>query len=161
MVKNRFRACRIIPFMADTPSPDVIQAWLDRSPFIRFLGLRVERLDPDREEIALRMPMRPELARGAGANQFHGGAIASLIDTAGDYALIVLLDAVGVPTIDFRVDFLRPAIDTELIATAKVRRAGRTIGVVDIDVHDTAGRLVAVGRGCYGTVDAKPGSPAT
>jgi acyl-coenzyme A thioesterase PaaI-like protein len=32
-----------------------------------------------------------------------------------------------------------------------VRRAGRTVGVVDIDVEDEAGRLVAVGRGCYGT----------
>jgi uncharacterized protein (TIGR00369 family) len=144
--------------MTDTPSFDAIQARLDRSPFIRFLGLRVARVDPGQEEIALRMPMRAELERGAGSGQFHGGAIAALIDTAGDYALIVLLEAAGVPTIDFRVDFLRPAVDTELIATAKVRRAGRTIGVVDVDVHDGAGRLVAVGRGCYGTSETKPRS---
>ena len=64
--------------MTDTPSLDDVQARLDRSPFIRFLGLRVERLDPEREEITLRMPMRPELERGAGSGQFHGGAIASL-----------------------------------------------------------------------------------
>jgi acyl-coenzyme A thioesterase PaaI-like protein len=38
-----------------------------------------------------------------------------------------------------------------LQATATIRRAGRTIGVVDVDVHDQEGRLVAVGRGCYST----------
>jgi len=143
--------------MGDTPSHEAIQARLDRSPFIHFLGLRVERMDPAREEIALRMPMRPELERGVGSRQFHGGAIAALIDTAGDYVLVMLLDA-PVPTIDLRVDFLRPAVDTELIATARLRRAGRTIGVVDVDVHDAVGRLVAVGRGCYGTSEPRPAS---
>jgi uncharacterized protein (TIGR00369 family) len=146
--------------MTDTPSLEDLQTRLDRSPFIRFLGLRVERLDPEREEITLRMPMRPELERGAGSGQFHGGAIASLIDTAGDYALIALLGIAGVPTIDFRVDFLRPAVDAELAATARIRRAGRTIGVVDVDVRDTAGRLVAVGRGCYGTSEGPRSAPA-
>jgi uncharacterized protein (TIGR00369 family) len=57
----------------------------------------------------------------------------------------------GVPTINFRTDFLRPASNTDLLATAAVRRAGRTIGVVDVDVHDQDGRLVAMGRGCYST----------
>jgi uncharacterized protein (TIGR00369 family) len=146
--------------MTDTPSLEDVQTRLDRSPFIRFLGVRVERLDLEREEITLRMPMRPELERGAGSGQFHGGAIASLIDTAGDYALIALLGMAGVPTIDFRVDFLRPAVDAELAATARIRRAGRTIGVVDVDVHDTAGRLVAVGRGCYGTSERPQSAPA-
>jgi len=35
-----------------------------------------------------------------------------------------------------------------------VRRSGRTVAIVDIDVTDAEGRLVAVGRGCYG---AQPG----
>ncbi len=56
----------------------------------------------------------------------------------------------GVPTINFRTDFLRPAISPRLTATARVRRAGRTVGVVDIDVFDDEERLVAVGRGTYG-----------
>jgi uncharacterized protein (TIGR00369 family) len=69
---------------------------------------------------------------------------------AGDFALIAVFGH-GVPTINFRVDYLRPAVGTDLIAEARVRRAGRTIGVVDIDVSDTTGRLIALGRGCYGT----------
>jgi hypothetical protein len=39
-----------------------------------------------------------------------------------------------------------PAGGKILTATASVRRAGRTIGVVDIDVTDSEGRLVAIGR---------------
>jgi len=82
--------------------------------------------------------------------QYHGGAIASLIDIAGDYALWAML-GYGVPTINIRIDYLRPASDTRLRAQARVRRAGRTVGVVDIDVLDDQDRLVAIGRGTYGT----------
>ena len=32
-----------------------------------------------------------------------------------------------------------------------VRRTGRTVGVVDIEVYDDQERLCAIGRGCYGT----------
>jgi uncharacterized protein (TIGR00369 family) len=137
---------------ASSPGLDLpaLQAKLDASPFIKLLGLQAVSLDRERGELVVRMPMRPELERGARSGQFHGGAIASLVDIAGDYVLIMRLGH-GVPTIDFRVDFLRPAVDTDLVATGRLRRAGRTIGVVDVDVHDAAGRLVAVGRCVYGT----------
>jgi uncharacterized protein (TIGR00369 family) len=125
-----------------------IQAMLDRSPFIAFCGMRVTEVDPERERIVIVMPMRPELERGPGTGQYHGGPIASLIDVAGDFALVIRTRG-GLPTINFRVDYLRPATNTSLTATASVRRAGRTVGVVDVDVHDNSGRLVAVGRGCY------------
>jgi uncharacterized protein (TIGR00369 family) len=103
----------------------------------------------------MRMPMRPELERGPGSGQYHGGPIAAFIDTVGDYVLVMLL-GVGVPTINFRVDFLRPAVGAALVGTGRLRRAGRTIGVVDVDVHDAEGRPVAVGRGCYSTTTDMP-----
>lgn len=126
-----------------------LSARLERSPFIRFLGLEVLGADAGAETVTMRMPMKPELERGAGTGQFHGGAIAALIDTVGDYALIMKVGA-AVPTINFRTDFLRPGTAPHLDAKATVRRAGRTVGVVDIDVFDASGKLVAVGRGCYG-----------
>jgi uncharacterized protein (TIGR00369 family) len=133
-----------------TLSKEAMQAILDGSPFIRFMGMRVDEVDPERQRVVIRMAMRPEFERAAGTGQWHGGPIAALIDTAGDFALVLSVGA-GVPTINFRTDYLRPASQTDLTATATVRRAGRTVGVVDIDVHDNDGRLVAVGRGCYGT----------
>src|SRR5262245_38610439 len=92
-------------------SQDDIQVMLGRSAFIRFLGLDVVSLDAGREELVLKMPMRPELERGPGSGQFHGGPIAAFIDTVGDYVLVMLLGS-GVPTINFRVDFLRPAVSS-------------------------------------------------
>ena len=52
-------------------SPAQIQAMLGRSAFIRFLDLQVVSLDAEREELVLRMPMRPELERGPGSGQFQ------------------------------------------------------------------------------------------
>jgi uncharacterized protein (TIGR00369 family) len=130
-----------------------LQERLDTFPFTRFLGLKLTHADAANNTVVVAMPMRPELERLPNTEQFHGGAIATLIDTAGDFALILSVGD-AVPTINFRVDYLRPAIGKELRARATVRRAGRTVGVVDIEVHDAEQRLVAVGRGCYGT---KPG----
>jgi len=125
-----------------------VQASLDRSPFISFMQLKVVSIDQDKQQIVLKMPMRPEFERGAGTGQWHGGAIASLIDVAGDYALVMKVGG-GVPTVNFRTDYLRPLMNTDMTATATVRRAGRTIAVVDIDITNDEGKLCAVGRGTY------------
>ena len=135
----------------DSPVPrQTLEALLAGSPFQKLLGLRLEAFDPAAQTVALRLNYGLNVERAARTGQYHGGVIASLIDIAGDFALIAVLGH-GVPTINFRVDYLRPAVGTDLIARAQVRRAGRTIGVVDIDVSDTGGRLIALGRGCYGT----------
>lgn len=127
-----------------------MQAIMDGSPFIRFHQMTVERCDAEAGTLAVAMAFRAELERGARTGQFHGGAIASLIDTAEDFALVMALGG-SVPTINFRVDDLRPAHGQRLVAAAKVRRAGRTVGVADVDVLDAEGKLVAVGRGCDST----------
>jgi uncharacterized protein (TIGR00369 family) len=127
-----------------------MQAIMDSSPFIRFFGIRIVAADPDASTVVVEMALRPELERLPGTGQWHGGALAGLIDTAGDFALVMGAGG-ALPTINFRVDYLRPATTATLIATARVRRSGRTVGVVDIDVEDSEKRLVAVGRGCYGS----------
>jgi uncharacterized protein (TIGR00369 family) len=129
---------------------DELQKMLDHSPFIAFLGLKVTEVDPAREQITMTCAMRQEFERGAGTGQWHGGPIAAIIDTVGDYALVMLLGR-PLPTVNFRVDYLRPAIDTALVVTATVRRSGRLVGVVDIEVTNEAGQLLAIGRATYAT----------
>ncbi len=140
--------------MSEAPHPltkDELQAMLDRSPFISFMGLKVTEADSAKELITMTCAMRPEFERGAGTGQWHGGPIAAIIDTVGDYALIMALRR-GLPTINFRVDYLRPAIKTGLVTTARVRRAGKSVGVVDVDVFNEQKALVAVGRAAYSTL---------
>jgi uncharacterized protein (TIGR00369 family) len=55
-----------------------------------------------------------------------------------------------------RVDYLRPAIKTDLHFRASVRRSGRTVAVADVDVTDDRGALVAIGRVVYGTAAPPP-----
>jgi len=131
-------------------SAEALQERLGHSPFISFLNLTVLSAEPAKEQVVMRAEMRPEFERGRGSGQWHGGPIASIIDTVGDYALVMLLGR-PLPTVNFRVDYLRPAIDTALIVTATVRRSGRLVGVVDVDVANEAGQLLAVGRSTYAT----------
>jgi uncharacterized protein (TIGR00369 family) len=129
-------------------SMEQMNAMFEKSPFIGFLGIRVTSLDYDKAEINMSMPMRAEIERRPGSGQFHGGPIASFIDVVGDFAIGMLVGG-GVPTMNLRIDYLRPATGSALAGTAKVRRAGRTVAVVDIDVLDDQNRLVAIGRGTY------------
>lgn len=128
-----------------------IQRIFDSSPFIAFLGLKVVKLDTATQELTVRAAMRPEMAREAGTGQWHGGPIAAVIDTVGDFALAYLVGK-PLPTVNFRVDYLRPAIDTDLIAVAKVRRNGKSVGIADVDVFNEAGVLLAIGRAAYSTL---------
>ena len=125
-----------------------VQAIFERSPFIGWLGLQVVSLDHERQELVVRMAMRPEFERRPGTRQFHGGPIAAFIDVTGDFAIGMMVGG-GVPTMNFRTDYLRPAIGEGLTAVARVRRAGRTVAIVDIEVVDDAQTLVELGRGTY------------
>ena len=141
--------------MNTPPSPrplskEELQQRLAHSAFIDFLNLTVLSADPEKQEIVMRAQMRPEFERGRGTGQWHGGPIAAVIDTVGDYALVMLLGR-PLPTVNFRVDYLRPAIDTALVVTATVRRSGRLVGIVDVDVANEAGQLLAIGRATYAT----------
>ena len=125
-----------------------IQAMFDRSPFISGLELQVQSLDYDTMELTVSMPLNPSMERRAGTKQFHGGPIASFIDTIGDFAVGMMVGG-GVPTINIRIDYLKPAVGDSLTATARARRLGRTVAVADIDVFDEKNSLVAIGRGTY------------
>lgn len=129
-----------------------IQERLLHSPFNAFLDLEVVTADPAKQEVVMRLKMRPEFERLAGSGQWHGGPIAAAIDIVGDYALVMLMGK-PLPTINLRVDYLRPGKGTLTLA-ARIRRGGKTVGVVDVDVLNEAGEPVAIGRANYSTVTA-------
>ena len=116
-----------------------------------FMGLELLDYDAGAGDVSLRAPWRAEFERCPGALQWHGGPMAATIAIAGDFVLIAKLGR-GIPTIDLRIDYLRPAVDTDLVAHARTLRVGRAVGVVDIELRDRHRRLVAVGRGGYSTL---------
>jgi uncharacterized protein (TIGR00369 family) len=139
--------------VSDAPlTKEELQQRLAHSAFIDWLHLTVIEAAPEKQRVVMRAEMRPEFERGRGTGQWHGGPIAAIIDTVGDYALVMLLGR-PLPTVNFRVDYLRPAIDTSLTVTARVRRAGRLVGIVDIDVINDRGQMLAIGRATYATAE--------
>ena len=125
-----------------------MQTMIGRSRFHQLFRPEVCEVNYDKLRLTIKMAMSAELERQPGTNQWHGGAISAVIDTVGCYAL-VMLSLEPLPTINFRTDYLRPALGTDLTVIAQIRRAGRTVGVIDVDVNDDAGRLIALGRTCY------------
>jgi uncharacterized protein (TIGR00369 family) len=136
--------------MSDNPlDREQLQQQLLRSPFNAFLNLEVQSADLEKLELVVHLKMRPEFERMAGSGQWHGGPIAAAIDVTGDYALAMLIGH-PLPTINLGVDYLRPATG-RLTLVARVLRRGKTVGVVDVEVLNESGVLLAVGRASYST----------
>jgi uncharacterized protein (TIGR00369 family) len=133
---------------------------VDDSPFHRLIGLELVRAEAG--EVELRLAWREEFRRADGSDWYHGGVISALIDIAGDYAIASRLGR-WVPTIDLRVDYLRPAREGALVAVARAVKVGKTVGVADVELRNGQGAVVAVGRGAYATESGgsrkTPGAP--
>ena len=113
---------------------------------MRFLGLELVRAE--RGTVEIRLPFREEFLRQDGSDWLHGGVVSALADIVGDYAVITEVGT-GVPTIDLRVDYLRPARRGDLVGVGRTLRVGRTVSVADVEIRDASRTVVAVGRAVY------------
>ena len=133
------------------PEPDVratrreiIESFIPASPLVQHLGIRVKALSADRAELVL--PFDERLATMA--DIVHGGAIASLIDTAGmaaTWSSDERPDSLRGSTVTLNVDFLDAARGRDLLATAVVVKRGRSLCFSDVTVAEPEGRVVARG----------------
>lgn len=135
--------------MTETTLPGAaeIQARLLKGPYHQWLGLQV--LDVGDGSIELGATWREEWVVNPEGGYTHGGILAALVDLTADWALVSRTGR-GVPTIDLRVDYHRPARGN-LRATGKVIKFGRQFSVAEAQVFDAEGQLVASGRGVYAT----------
>ena len=110
-----------------------IQALVTRAPFHQWLGLSVVAVSDDGIEI--RATWREEWVVNTERGITHGGILAALIDLAADWAMVKQTGR-GVPTIDLRVDYHRPAMPGDLIAHGKVVRAGAQFATAEAHIFD-------------------------
>jgi uncharacterized protein (TIGR00369 family) len=109
-------------------------------PFTRFLGITLGTLK--RGEATLHLDLRDEMRRENGVA--HGGVVASLADTAAAFAILTLSESgLTTTTVDLTIHYLRPLLKGQVTAQASVRRAGRRLIVVSVDVSDESKSLVA------------------
>jgi uncharacterized protein (TIGR00369 family) len=115
-------------------------------PFAKLLGLQVESVEPGFAVMTL--PIRDDLKQNHGV--VHGGAIASLIDSAMAFAIIPLLaEKERTTTVDLTIHYLRPLTEGVAKSSARVVRAGRRVIVVSAEVLDHKERLVATAVSTY------------
>lgn len=132
----------------DTSAMARLRREMEAAPFNRWLGVRALDVAGD-GAVRVALPFRDELSYHPTEAIFHGGVIASLIDIAG-YAAVAIRSEGPTPTVTLTVDYLAPAIAEELVAQAAIRRLGRTLSRVDVDVF-AGSRMVAIGRGVFST----------
>jgi uncharacterized protein (TIGR00369 family) len=74
----------------------------------------------------------------------HGGVLCDIADAAmGAAYRSTLSDGETFTTLELKINFLRPVWNAKLRAEARVVRGGKTIGLVECDVFDERGHLIA------------------
>jgi uncharacterized protein (TIGR00369 family) len=122
-------------------------------PYAKFLGLQLGEVRPG--EVTIHLDIRDELKQNQGV--VHGGAIASLIDTASAFAVLTQIDVdERVTTTDLTIHYLRPVTNGRIIATARIVRGGRRLFVLSVDVHDDTAALIATAVTTYIKINRNP-----
>jgi uncharacterized protein (TIGR00369 family) len=137
----------IDPVVVLGEDPELLRLMRDHMPdsaIQRLLNLRFVTLGSD--EVIVEMPVAEEAFNSTG--NLHGGAIATLIDVAaGTAAALGSRFRPGIESIvtaDLHVRYLgRPKTDV-VRAAARVLRAGRQLTVVECQVADDAGNMIAI-----------------
>jgi uncharacterized protein (TIGR00369 family) len=123
-----------------------IQKAVESVPYAHLLGIELDDISSGTATLGLKICR--QLTQNHGV--VHGGAIASLIDTAMAFAIISLLaPKERVTTVDLTLSYLRPLTKGRITAVAKVIRAGKRLFVVSADVFDDAGNLATTALSTY------------
>ncbi len=119
------------------------------TPYLRHLG--IELVEMGEGTATMKLPMKEELRQPYGL--LHGGATASLIDTATAFAVVGAIGQTDkATTVDLTVHYLRPVINETTICTAKVVRAGKRLITVSAEVHNENGKMIATALSTYAKV---------
>jgi uncharacterized protein (TIGR00369 family) len=114
-----------------------VAASFQRQTVMATLGAHLRQVTPGAVEIVL--PYRADLCQQHGF--MHAGMLTAVVDSACGYAALSLMPpAVGVLSVEFKVNFLAPAAGELFIARGKVMRSGRSISVC-------TGEVIALAQG--------------
>ena len=130
-------------------TPDVmekIRAKFEQNHFPKLVGIEIDDIEPGRAKLSLEVSEKHRQLQGI----MHGGAIATLIDTAVAYAIVGASEpGAKFTTIELKINYLSPIVEGRVIADARLIRDGKRIVVAECDVFDAAGKMAAKGLLTY------------
>ncbi len=123
---------------------DLLQMMLRREvpppPIAELVGFTITGVEPGRAVVELEASERHANPMGT----VHGGVLCDVADAAMGIAYASTLgEAETFTTLELKINFLKPVWKARLRAEGRVVKAGRTVGLVECDVRDDQGELVA------------------
>lgn len=110
------------------------------APVMKLIGFRLIEIE---EGVAtVEFEAGPQHANPMGT--LHGGILCDIADAAMGLAYASsLAEGESFTTLELKINFLKPIWNGKLIAKGRIAKSGRTIGLVECDVLDEEGKLVA------------------
>ena len=118
------------------------------TPYLAGLGIVIERYEPD--EAAIRLPFRSDLTNDG--TYYHGGVIASVIDTTGALAAWSNHDfdkGARASTVAMSIQYVGACKQSDLLCHARAVRRGKELTFTEITATDADGAIVAHGIQTY------------
>lgn len=114
-------------------------------PFSQFLGAELTASTSDSAELRLKIQDHHKQQHGF----VHGGVVSYLADNAITFAGGIALGGNAL-TAEFKINYLRPAVGSHLIARAQVRNAGKRLAVCQCEIYTASAgeeKLCALAQG--------------
>jgi uncharacterized protein (TIGR00369 family) len=109
-------------------------------PVATLIGFTLTAIEPGRAVMELMADARHANPMGT----VHGGILCDIADAAMGMAYASTLDeGESFTTLELKINFLKPVWAGKLVATGRVVKGGRTVGLVECHVVDEKDRLVA------------------
>jgi len=124
------------------PFWDVMEGRKPPPPAAVTLGFKLLEIDPERGEIRVQFEAKPEFLNPMGVVQ--GGFVAAMLDdTLGPALVCTLPPGQFAPTIELKVNFIRPAPLGVLIGAGRIVSRGGTIAFLSGELRTEQGDLIA------------------
>ena len=118
--------------MSELSRDDIVRCMFEDAHFVTDLGIAFEAAGPGWCETSLAEPPRSLLQQ---SGSLHAGVMATMADhTAGGAIVSQLAHGLGVVSVGFSINFLRPALGP-LRCRGESLRCGKRIGVADATVY--------------------------
>lgn len=129
-------------------------AFEESIPMHKFLNLKIVELDQNFVKITV--PFRTEIVGDFRNNRWHGGIIATIMDSVGGVIgathFTTMEDKIA--TIDLRIDYLKGAEPEMITVEGKLVRLGNRILVAKMKAFQNE-ELIAEGKGVYNFIRMK------
>lgn len=127
---------------------DAVRHFMFKTPYIEAMGMVPE--EWTEAGVRIRLPFDAKLSNDG--RVFHGGAIASLMDTAGAAAVWAGHDfdkGAKAATVNMAINYLGATYEKDLVAEARCVKRGKELAFSEIRITDVNGKPVASGTLVY------------